>query len=874
MGKSVTRLYDQFQPAHYDLVLHPDKDSMTFSGSVTIRGKKVGRPSKRLTLHTKGFKVEFATVTKHDKKGDQLIQLDRINLQKSYDELRLHSKDMLYPSDYTIYLEFNGKITTGMTGLYPCFFKVDGDEHALLMTQFESHHAREVFPCIDEPEAKATFSLTLTSPANEVVLANTPIKEQTKFASDDGGQTASNARAGTTTRLYNSTTFETSPKMSTYLLAFVIGELQCKTTKTKSGVDVNTWATIAQPTNSLDFALNIAKKSVEFFEDYFNVPYPLAKLDHVACPDFAAGAMENWGLITYRERALLVYQDNTAQSVQEHVAVVIAHETAHQWFGNLVTMKWWDDLWLNESFANMMEYEAVNAMHPEWHMWNIFIAQDGLGALRRDATPGVQAVKTAVNQPDEISTLFDPSIVYSKGGRLLYMLKNYIGEDAFRKGLSAYFAKHAYGNTTGADLWASLSEVSGQDVGAFMNPWLERSGFPMVSITQSGSDVQIEQEHFLDNPEKTDTDRLWPIPLFTDIPNLPNALTDRTLSLVLPSRDTMLLNTYARGHYIVRYVTDGQKEAVIGLIRQQKLSEADRLMLLNGGSMMARAGYEPYGNILAMLGAYQNEVSDPVWDIMALIIAESRRFIDLDENLEEKIKSLIRTLIAQQYTRLGWKEKPGETTADQKLRATIIGLGAYADEPNIIAKSLEQFEQYKVQPGTVPAELRSIVFTVPVKLATPAAVEFLLELHDNTSNSDLQTDICAALTATRDKKTAAMLLNRLKNPKLVKPQDADHWLVYLLRSRYVGDIAWDWMEQNWNWIIDTYKQDKSYDMFPRYAASICNTKFAAERYRKFFKPKMAEIALKRNIVIGLEEISSRVAWLQRDLKSVQKFFRM
>lgn len=854
MGKSVTRLYTQFQPSHYDLRLSLDKTNMTFAGTVTIEGKKVGRPSQRITLHQRGLKISKATIVKHDKKGDQPVELERINNQDSYDEVRLHATGMVYPGDYTLTLEFTGSITRAMTGIYPCFFEYEGEEHSLLMTQFESHYAREAFTCIDEPEAKATFDMTLETETGLTVLGNTPVKEQ-NMAND---------------RLV--TTFETTPRMSTYLLAFVAGELQSKSTQTDRGVEVNVWATMAQPANSLDYPLEIAKKSIEFFEDYFGLHYPLPKADHVACPDFSAGAMENWGLITYRERALLVYPGETAQSMQEYIATVIAHETSHQWFGNLVTMKWWDDLWLNESFANLMEYQAVDAMHPEWKLWETFIAQEGLSALRRDATPGVQAVKTTVNHPDEISTLFDPSIVYAKGGRLLYMLKSYIGDDAFRTGLSQYFETHKYGNTTGVDLWNALSAASGIDVAAFMNPWLEQSGFPVITVNQTDRSVTLQQQHFSDNPDKVEPDRQWPVPLFSEPVAEPALLVDRLQTVELLEDDVLRVNAGARGHYIVNYETDKQRQALRDLIAEGILGVPDRLMLLNDTSMLARAGIRKYGDVLGLLEAYSKEDSEPVWDMLSLIVAESRRFIDLDESLEDKIKAMVRGMIRTEYDRLGWEEKQGESASDQKLRATIIGLGSYAEDAEIVQRATKLFEQYKANPDVVIPELRGIVFTVPVKQNVEGAVDYLIGLHDKTGNSELKAEISSSLTATRSPEVAVRLLDRITDPKLVKPQDADRWLIYLLRNRYVKEVAWNWMVNNWHWIEDTYKQDKSYDMLPRYAASMVNTQEWADKYRGFFVPMQDQIVLKRNILMGLEEIAARVTWLERDLASVQAFF--
>lgn len=850
--KKVVRLFSQFQPEHYDLTLSIDEDTMRFNGTVTIRGKKVGRPSKRITLHQNGLKITAAKITKHDKKGEMDLPISRINNQNSFHEARLHSSQMIFPGSYTLEVEFEGKITDGMTGIYPCYFKDGKTEKQLIMTQLESHFARQAFPCIDEPEAKATFNLTLRTRLGIKTLANTPTKRQAKEAG----------------RLV--TSFETTPKMSTYLLAFVIGDLQKKSGKTKDGTEINIWATTAQPASSLDFALDTAKKSVEFFEDYFGVPYPLKKLDHVACPDFSNGAMENWGLITYRERVLLAYPNETGQSMLEQIALVIAHETSHQWFGNLVTMKWWNDLWLNESFANMMEYQAVDAIHPEWKVWGMFVAQEGLGALRRDATPGVQTIKAEVTHPDEINTLFDPSIVYAKGGRLLNMLKSFIGEDAFRRGLKLYFDKHKYGNTEGADLWAALSKASNQDVAGFMNPWLEQSGFPLITIEQTGKKIKLNQQHFLDDPSKADAARLWPVPLFAS--DLPPKLDQKELELEAKTSDIIPINLGAKGHYLVRYATEGQRQAIQRLVASQKLAEPDRLMLLNSASMQARAGYDSYGGTLELLASYKNESAEPVWDMIGLVIGETRRFVDLDETLEPKIKALVQKLVKSQAERLGWDERKNESAADQKLRALVLGLASWSEEDASIKTALEKFEVYKSRQGSVPAELRGVVFSTAVRENANGAYEYLLNLHDKTGNSDLKADISASLTATHELKLASQLLGRIKDAKLVKPQDADRWLIYLLRNRFTKLLAWEWMEDNWDWIEQTYAEDKSYDMLPRYAAGIVNTKELASRYDKFFSPKSSEIVLKRNIEMGKAEIESRVAWLKRDLKAVQKFF--
>src|SRR5690606_17777891 len=262
--------------------------------------------------------------------------------------------------------------------------------------------------------------------------------------------------------------------------------------------------------SNLDFALDIATRTIDYFDDYFGVPYPLPKADHVALPDFSSGAMENWGLITYREIALLVDPKTTTLSTKHAAATVITHELSHQWFGNLVTMQWWNDLWLNESFANMMEYVAVDALEPSWDIWLDFATGEVVSALRRDSLDGVQSIQIDVNHPDEISTIFDPSIVYAKGGRLLRMLQAYIGDDAMKRGLKAYFEKHQYTNTEADDLWASLGEASGKDIASFMHAWMTQPGFPVVSATKNGNTITLTQKQFFIGPHE-DKGRTWPV---------------------------------------------------------------------------------------------------------------------------------------------------------------------------------------------------------------------------------------------------------------------------------------------------------------------------------------------------------------------------
>jgi aminopeptidase N len=533
-SKSVKRLFESFQPQHYKINLHPNREAMTFHGSVIIAGQKSGRPSQRLVLHQKGLKFTSAKLIRHDKKGDHEFVIDRINRQESFNEVRIHTKDMQYPGKYTITLEFEGIITRQMDGIYPCYFKHDGIDKKLIATQFESHHAREVFPCVDEPEAKATFELTLDAPEGETVLSNTPVVKQDN-------------KDGITT-----TTFQRTPHMSTYLLAFIYGDLGYLEAKTKDHVLVRTYAT---PDNveHTKFALDVAVKCLEFFNDYFGIDYPLPKCDLIALPDFASGAMENWGCITFREHAMLVDPANTSLSSKQYVAMVVAHELAHQWFGNLVTMRWWTDLWLNEGFASWIEYLAVDHIYPEWKMWTQFVIDEQQQALKLDALEHTHPIEVVVTHPDEIRTIFD-AISYSKGASSIHMLHSYLGPEAFQTGLRYYLKKHSYSNTDTSDLWDALEEASEKPVKGFMDAWTSQPGFPLVRATVEEGEVSLVQERFYSNPaHKVVTATTWPIATQAHSAGLPALF--EVNKAIYPAKETteFKLNRSHSGFYRTTY---------------------------------------------------------------------------------------------------------------------------------------------------------------------------------------------------------------------------------------------------------------------------------------------------------------------------------
>ncbi len=826
---------------------------MTFSGTVLVQGKKVGRPSQRLTFHQKGLKITSAKVTRHDKKGDQHFEIGRINNQDSLDEVRLHSEAQFFPGDYTIAMEFTGIITRPMNGIYPCLFEHDGQQKKLIATQFESHHAREAFPCVDEPEAKATFDLTVITPEGETTLGNTPIKEQK------------------TTNGIQVTTFETTPVMSVYLLAFVTGEMGYEESKTKNGTVVRSYAT---PDNAslLKYSVEAGVGILEFFEDYFGIAYPLPKLDMVALPDFAVGAMENWGLMTFREQCLLVNEETTGIETRQVVALVVAHEISHQWFGDLVTMKWWDDLWLNESFANMMEYLAVDSLQPEWHIWEQFVSHEGVSARRRDSLADVQSVHTGVNHPDEISTLFDPSIVYAKGGTLLHMLMHYIGQDAFRAGLKAYFEKHKYGNTVAADLWESLSESSGQDIGAFMHDWLERPGFPLITVDwQPGSDkINLTQQRFLTdmNAEIKDT-KPWRVPLAATQP-LDKTLFDRVgdaIQYADPTGKPLLFNHDGRSYFLPYYSQPAHLQQIVDGIKAGKVDTIDRLLLLDNYNLLQRGGVSSTTDLLDLVAAYDGETSENVWGTLAMSIGEARKLIEGDEALEDRLNALIQKLVTPLVEKLGWEDSADDDAGALRLRGLIISMAVGAKLQSVVDDGLRRFAEFK-KPGDLPASTRSIVFYIGAHYGSEADFSRLLDLHRTITSADEKEEIAGGLTGTKDPARYRQLIALLTTDE-IRRQDLMHWFVWLLRNRYSRAETWDWLKTNWDWVYKEFAEEKTFGYFARYGGSIFSHQSELEDFREFFTPKLSIIAMARDITLAEQEITSRVAWRERNEADVK-----
>ena len=838
--QAVEHYIETFVPEHYDLFLDLSRETKTFSGKVTITGQA---KSDRISLHQKDLEIASVEVAGQDRPFTVDNENEALHIE------------LAEAGQVELVLAFSGKITDNMTGIYPSYYTVDGVKKEVLSTQFESHFAREAFPCVDEPEAKATFDLALRfdQAEGELALSNMP-----EIDFENRKETG----------IWK---FETTPRMSSYLLAFVAGDLQGVTAKTKNGTLVGVYSTKAHPLSNLDFSLDIAVRSIEFYEDYYGVKYPIPQSLHIALPDFSAGAMENWGLVTYREVYLVVDENSTFASRQQ-VALVIAHELAHQWFGNLVTMKWWDDLWLNESFANMMEYVCVDAIEPSWNIFEDFQTGGVPLALERDATDGVQSVHVEVKHPDEINTLFDGAIVYAKGSRLMHMLRRWLGDADFAKGLRAYFEKHQYRNTIGRDLWDALGQASGRDVAAFMDSWLEQPGYPVLTATVEDDVLKISQKQFFIG-EHEDKNRLWVVPLNSNWKGLPDTLETESIeipgyaALLAENKGALRLNTENTAHYI----TDYQGELLDAILSELvELDNTSKLQIVQERRLLAEAGHISYADLLPVVDQLAQEESYLVVSAVSQVIGALDRFIDEGTETEKSFKALIAKLARYNYDRLGFEAKEGESDEDELVRQLTISMMIRSNDEEASQVASQIFEAHKDNLSGLPAAIRSQVLINEMKHhETKELVATYLDLYTHATDAAFKRQLAAALAYSTDADNIQTLIASWKDKFVVKPQDLSAWYFQFLGHQATQETAWSWARENWDWIKAALGGDMSFDSFVILPAHVFKSEQRLAEYKEFFEPQLSDLALSRNIGMGIKEIAARVELIKREKAAVE-----
>jgi tricorn protease interacting factor F2/3 len=760
------------KPRNYVLVFEPDLKSFEFRGSANIQFTS-SKMLDEIVLNSAELKIEDIHIAwkkqsipckwKLDEKNEKLIIWPK---QKVSGEAEIHVK-------------FTGTLNDRLVGFYRALYTdMKGRKRVMATTQFEAADARRAFPCWDEPEAKATFDVSILVEPGLDAISNMPVVEKRKI----GKRT-----------LFK---FARTPIMSTYLLYLGVGEfdyLSSRLGKTQIRV-----VTTRGKKEHGKIAMEMTKKFLDYYNKYFGIPYPLPKLDMIAVPDFASGAMENWGAITFRETALLFDPKSSSTSTLQRIAEVIAHELAHQWFGNLVTMRWWNDLWLNESFATFMATKAVDSVYPEWDYWDQFMEGSVNEAFSLDALKTSHPIEVEIKKPSEIREIFD-DISYDKGGSILRMLEDFIGNDAFRSGIRSYLAKHSYANATTNDLWDALASASNKPVRKMMDTWVRQVGYPIVDARVEGNKIVLTQRRFLLEPDELHTKGQWIIPLtlMTREGKISRLMTGSLENIYIDSGEEWFkLNVGQKGFYRSRYPLSNM-EMLKSLVQNRTLPNSDRWGLHSDAFAICLSRGLSLREYLDFVSAYFGE-SDYLVSMEVASSLYSLWYTCHGESFGEEVRQTARRYFHSLFDRLGWEPKKGEKPNDAVLRGFVINaLGKLGDE-EVIDGARERFALFLRKPDSISPDIRSSVISLAAWSGS-VTQEKLKDLYRKAKTQEEKIRFLAALSDFRDEKALLDSLDFALTDE-VRLQDLYVPIAKVAGNVYGHNILWPWFKKNWKLI--------------------------------------------------------------------------
>ena len=856
---SVKQKSSLIRPVHYDLYLRPDLDKLTFFGYEDIV-LEIEEPITEVVLNSVGLEIVRRTY---------IIQNGTIHNCSSiaYDEeaqtVNIKFVEGLSAGEATLHIEFDGVLGDNLSGFYRARYTLpDGTERYMATTQFEAADARSAFPCFDEPAMKATFRVMITAPEDRTVLSNMPVHIEVKTG--DGQKIV---------------VFEKTPKMSTYFLAFIVGDLESVEAKTKKGTPVRLFA-IPGNEERCAFALEVCTRTLEELEEYFGVPFPLPKMDMVAVPDFASGAMENWGLVTYREAAILIDRDSSPASAKQRAASIISHENAHQWFGNLVTMNWWNDLWLNEGFASWMGDKIIDRLFPDWDTWELFYIDDTASGLALDGLRSTHPIEVEVRDPKEIGQVFD-AISYSKGASVIRMLEEHLGEDVFRKGLALYITTHMYGNARTEDLWAALEKISGEPVAEMMDTWTKREGYPVLHVSQTHKgktrSLELLQERFFygQSTSKEKRQTQWKIPL--GVTTESGARPARRLRLMeertgtirinnMPRNEWVKLNKGQTGFFRVDYSPD-MLAALYPAVESLTLPTLDRLGLVADSYALSRAGVIPATRFLEIAQRCQNETEYAVWNELAAGLSGITRLLR-GEPYYEDLREYVRSIFLPVFSRIGWDSKKKDRMSDTFLRSLVIGqLGAWEDE-DVTLESNRRFKEFLADPSSLNPDLRNAVWGIAALSGDEATYEELLGLYQKEELQSEQARYLVTFGRFKDKTLLKRALAFAFSSD-VRSQDAGNIISSIALNHVGRELAWEFLKTNWAEIEKRYGEGISF-MISGLISSVVSgmtTPEMKQDVEEFFSKHpvpAADMALRQS----LEQVDINIAWLEKNREVV------
>ncbi|MDP9186804.1 MAG: M1 family metallopeptidase [Verrucomicrobiota bacterium] len=791
------KLPKQVAPLKYSIRIVPDVAKLTFTGSETVKIKATA-PVRELVLNSLELDIAKASID-----GIQLSP-DTIKLDPNNELLTIALPNELKVGEHSLALEFSGKITPKGRGFYYMPYQEEGTgaKKIALGTQFEPSDARRFFPCWDEPSFRARFQLTTVVPENWLAVSNMPVESERSPQRVRPAADKIDLPEGT-----KEVRFQATPSMSSYLNVFVTGELDAIETKA-AGTQIRVIATKGKAEWGR-YALESTAQILQYYNDYFGVPYPLPKLDQIAIPGGFGGAMENWGGITYYESALLFDPKRSSAATRQRIYEVIAHETAHQWFGDLVTMAWWDNLWLNEGFASWMGSKCTAHFNPDWEVWlakNIQrdpTRRTGIAkevAMEGDARSTTHAIQQPVANEAEANSAFD-DITYRKGQSFLRMLESFLGENVFRDGIRRYIAAHKYSNSTTADLWNALSDASGKPVGEIAAAWTEQPGFPVVTMKRDSGKISLSQECFTINSPNAPALE-WKIPLTYfvvgekkiesrlmtgKIDNLPNVAADRVIKL----------NANGAGNYRVQYDESSWK-ALLGVL--PKLNLEDRVNLLSDSWALVQANRADVSLYLDLIGKLPRGHELAERDQIVNAFDYINRLLP-DNPTREKFQEYARSILRPTFDELGWEPKKNESPRDSLLRASLIAALGDLNDQEIIAACKKRFEKFVVDPASLAPDLRASVCFVIGQNADDATWNKLHDLGLKTTSIEEKQNYYDALAGARDPKLAAKALQISLTDELPTSR-ALHNVGKVARYSGHPDLAWDFAKANMKGLLE------------------------------------------------------------------------
>ncbi len=763
------RLSGNVRPEHYSISLAPDIQSATYAGTETI-DVVLQQPASSITLNA--IEVAFKSV-KITAAGNQQTATVALDADKQQATFTLPAQ--LPAGKATIAIEFTGALNNELRGFY--LSKTPKRNYAV--TQFEAVDARRAFPCFDEPALKATFDVTLVVDAADTAISNTAI------VSDTPGP--NNGK--------HSLKFGTTPKMSTYLLAFLVGDFQC-TTGQQDGVTIRVCST-PDKVALTSYGVEVASYVLHYYNHYFGIPYPLKKLDLIGIPDFEAGAMENFGAITYREDALLLDPKTASLGSRKEVAFVIAHEMAHQWFGDLVTMQWWNNIWLNEGFASWLENKPVAAMHPEWNIDESAIA--GLdNILNLDAQPTTRTIRAKADTPDQINQMFD-GITYGKASAVLLTVENYIGAETFRQGVHNYLSSHLYSNATAEDFWGAQTAVSHKPVDKIMESLVVQPGAPILLFGEpSGGKVPVTQRRFFLSPGiSPDPAQKWTLPVC-----FKTSGSGQTCQLLTPSTTTLDIpsgiffpNAGGNGYYRSAYPPSAYKQLVAEA--ETALTPGERIRLIGNEWAQVRADKSTVSDFLNLVAALKTDSDAEVVGTYLGGIESTYRQVAATPNERDGLSAWLRATFSPQLAKLG-SPSSSDSPNTRELRARLFYiLGTLGKDPAVLAQSHEIAEKYLADPSSVDSTLAQTALGIATRNGDSALFDKLQHVYETSTNPELQQRALHLLANFDDPALAQRALDYAVSNK-VRNQDSAIQIGIALRSDSTRELTWNYVKANWD----------------------------------------------------------------------------